>query len=252
MANPGFPQFRCCGVRIDALSYEAAVDAVMDLAERQGGAAVHLCNAYTLSLAESDPKYRDRLNDSELNLPDGVPVVWAGRVQRTQISGPVRGKDLFEGVVDSGRARGLRHMLYGSSAEVVAAAEAALRTKYPAAEIVASEAPPFRPLSNVERDELVARLESSRPHLVWVGLGTPKQDDFAEDMKSRYPATYVAVGAAFDFIAGSKKEAPTWIRGTGFEWVYRLLSEPRRLWRRYLIGNAIFLRGVAGDRRRAR
>jgi N-acetylglucosaminyldiphosphoundecaprenol N-acetyl-beta-D-mannosaminyltransferase len=223
---------------------------VLRLAKRKTGASVHLCNAYTLSLADRDPEYLRRLNRGDLNLPDGVPVAVVGRLRGSAISGPVRGKDLFESVLDSGRPTGTRHVLYGSTPSVVETAARALADKYPGVQIVAAEAPPFRPLTDEERERLVARLHMWAAEVVWVGLGTPKQDEFAEDMKQRYGAAFVAVGAAFDFVAGSKKEAPRWLRGTGLEWVHRLMSEPRRLWRRYLIGNAVFLRGVARDSRR--
>ena len=236
-------------MRVDGLSLEEATSAILQLARSGRGAAVHLCNSYTLSLAETDAGYRARLNQAELNLPDGAPVAAVGRLRGAGTRGPVRGKDLFESVMDAGRADRTSHVLYGSTPEVVAAARSELEAKYPGVEIVAAESPPFRQLTAEERDALVQRLIDCRAQVVWVGLGTPKQDDFAEEMKARYAAVYVAVGAAFDFVAGSKKEAPRWLHGTGLEWVHRLGSEPRRLWRRYLVGNLVFLRGVVRESR---
>lgn len=244
MSTASDASFECCGVRIDAVAADAAVGAVIGLAQRATGSAVHLCNAYTLSIADRNDAYRDTLNRSELNLADGAPVAWLARRLGLDLRGPVRGKDLLVSVIDAGRARGLRHFLYGSTSEVVTLAKAALVRDYPGALIVGTEAPPFRPLTQLETEGLLRRLESVRPDLVWVGLGTPKQDEFAEGMKRLFPAGFVAVGAAFDFAAGTKPEAPSWLHGTGLEWLHRLATEPRRLWRRYLLGNTVFVLGA--------
>ncbi len=117
----------------------------------------------------------------------------------------------------------------------------------PSARIVGVDSPPFRPLTPDEEDALVDRVRSSGADIVWVGLGTPKQDQFVDEFRDRLGVTLVAVGAAFDFLAGTKREAPMWARTHGLEWAFRLLSEPGRLWKRYLLGNVSFLVGVARD-----
>jgi N-acetylglucosaminyldiphosphoundecaprenol N-acetyl-beta-D-mannosaminyltransferase len=145
----------------------------------------------------------------------------------------------------AGRAWGLRHYLYGSTADVVGALARRLAELAPGVEIVGAESPPFRPLSEGEEERLVEQIRSARPDIVWVGLGTPRQDKFVDRFRDHLGTTLVAVGAAFDFIAGAKRQAPGWMQDLGLEWVFRLATEPRRLWRRYLVGNILFLAGVA-------
>lgn len=237
--------FRTCGVRIDPLSMDEAVTAIITAATEGRPLAVHLVNAYTLALARQDAEVAALLARGDLNLPDGTPLVWVGR--RAGIDGfdrRVYGPDLALAVCDRGREDGLRHYLYGSSPDVVDALATSLRARYPGVEIVGVESPPFRPLEAGEEDALVRRVASSGATVMWVGLGTPKQDQFVDRFRDRLGIPLVAVGAAFDFIAGTKRQAPAWMQDRGLEWLYRLAREPRRLWRRYLVGNAVFLAGV--------
>ncbi len=150
--------------------------------------------------------------------------------------------------MDRGRELGLRHYLHGSTDEVLTVLEAELRRRLPGVDIVGRDAPPFRELTAAEEFALEQRLVGLRPDIVWVGLGTPKQDLFVHHFRHRTPSTFVAVGAAFDFISGAKRQAPVWMQERGLEWVYRLAHEPRRLGRRYLVGNARFVVGIAHDR----
>lgn len=241
--------FRCCGVRIDALSLDRAAEEILRWASAGEARAVHLCNAYNLSLAERDPAFRRVLNRGDLNLADGMPLVWAGRrLGFGDMHGRVYGPELMGSVIDRGRSAGLSHYLYGSTPVVVERLAASLRASHPGVEIVAAESPPFRPLHQDERDALAARVRDSGAGVVWVGLGTPKQDHFIEELRTSLGTTLVAVGAAFDFLAGTKPQAPRLLQEHGLEWAYRFAREPRRLWRRYLVGNVVFLRGLAKDR----
>ncbi len=238
--------FLCCGVRIDAVSFGAAVEEVLGERPSSRGRSVYLCNANTLSVALRDAGFAAVVNRGDLNFPDGKPLVWVGRrAGFTSMDDRVYGPDLMKAVIDQGRVRGVRHLLYGSTPEVVGRLQTALELAYPGLEIVGAESPPFRPLRDDEKDALVARVGELRPDIVWVGLGTPLQDRFVDEMRDRLPATLVAVGAAFDFLSGTKPSAPDWMKRRGLEWLYRLLREPRRLWRRYLIGNTVFLYGLA-------
>jgi N-acetylglucosaminyldiphosphoundecaprenol N-acetyl-beta-D-mannosaminyltransferase len=189
------------------------------------------------------------LNRADLNLPDGAPLVWLSRRLGFPIqdSERPRGTDVFVSTVILGQEIGLRHFLYGSTPDVIEALAARLVREAPDAQIVGLESPPFRPLSEHEERGLVQRVRSSGADIVWVGLGTPKQDHFVDEFRDRLGVTLVAVGAAFDFLAGRKREAPMWAQTHGLEWAYRLVTEPRRLWRRYLVGNAAFMAGVARD-----
>ena len=236
---------RTCGVRIDPLTMDAAVERVIDAARAPAPTATHLVNAYTLSLAVRDADFGDMLNRGDLNLPDGTPLVWLGRrAGLTEFTRRVYGPDLTLAVADAGRAHGLRHYLYGASPEVVERFAEQLRTRFPGIQIVGVESPPFRPLEPEEEDAFVARVRASAANVVWVGLGTPKQDRFVAAFRDRLGIPLIAVGAAFDFLAGEKPMAPRWMQDRGLEWLYRLLREPRRLWKRYLVGNLVFLWGA--------
>ena len=144
-----------------------------------------------------------------------------------------------------GVAHGVRHYLYGSSEEVLQALADQLRARHPGLKIVGIHAPPFEPVTSEQVDELVASLTSSDAQILWIGLGTPKQDQLVERLSGRFNGACVPVGAAFDFIAGSVPRAPQWMRRVGLEWTHRLIAEPRRLWRRYLWGNTRFLWALA-------
>lgn len=237
--------FRCCGVRVDALTLEAAVDRLCAFAEGGSGRSIHLCNAYTLALAQREPEFAAVLERGDLNLIDGTPLAWVARSAGFgYMNGPVRGADLFLATATAGRAWGLRHYLYGSTPAVVSALAERLAVHAPGVEIVGAESPPFRSLSDREEAELVDRIGRARTDVVWVGLGTPLQDLFVDRLRDRLDASLIAVGAAFDFLAGAKRQAPRWLQGSGLEWAFRLATEPHRLWRRYMIGNLLFLTGV--------
>lgn len=236
---------RCARVPISACTPQAGVDQVLELArpERAQGADVHLCNAYTLSLADGDSGYRKLLQQATLNLADGKSVAWMNKLTGIVADGAdrVRGNDLFLDVIDRGQTRGVRHYLLGSTPEVVAQLWTELQRRFPQAQIVGIESPPFRPLFEAERAEQTERIRSSGADIVWVGLGTPKQDRAAAELARDAGVVAVAIGAAFDFIAGNKPEAPRWMQESGLEWMHRFASEPRRLWKRYLFGNSRFV-----------
>lgn len=217
-------------------------------APQSTGLAVHLINAYSIALAQSDKVYGGILKNSRCNLPDGKPLSWVGRLLSRGFH-QVRGPQLFENLLAHGQNYGLRHYLLGASPETLALLRSEIGQRYPKALVVGAESPPFRPLTHSELAEQDERVIQSRADVVWVGLGTPKQDFEVERIAQNIPVVAVAVGAAFDFLAGSKPEAPKWMSPLGIEWVFRLLTEPRRLWRRYLVGNLVFigavLRGVS-------
>jgi N-acetylglucosaminyldiphosphoundecaprenol N-acetyl-beta-D-mannosaminyltransferase len=236
----------CAGIPIGQLSQHEANAFLIECA-LSGPASpmdVHLCNAYTIALADRSEKLRKVLNGSGLNLPDGMSVFWANRFFHRGPDRPnarVRGTDLLLDTFERGNEHELRHYLLGSTPEVLSSMYTNLLVRFPGVEIVGRESPPFRELTESEREEQLQRISISGAQIVWVGLGTPKQDIEAAKLARRLPLVVVAVGAAFDFVAGNKKQAPTWMQRTGLEWLYRLMSEPRRLWRRYLFGNVRFL-----------
>jgi N-acetylglucosaminyldiphosphoundecaprenol N-acetyl-beta-D-mannosaminyltransferase len=238
--------FRCCGVWIDALGLTDAIHILCSFTEEGGGRTVHLCNAWTLALAHRNPNFAEAINRGDLNLPDGTPLTWVGRwVGFSDMRKRVYGPDLMIATARMGRALGLRHYLYGSTPGVIHDLTRRLDELAPGIEVVGAESPPFRVLTSNEEAEFVERVYQARPHIIWIGLGTPLQDLFIDRFRDRLGITLVAIGAAFDFIAGAKRQAPVWIQDHGLEWAFRLATEPRRLWRRYLMGNTVFLAGVA-------
>lgn len=243
----------CAGVPITACQPGEAAQHVLSLATqpRTAGTDIHLCNAYTLALADQNPDFRQLLRRAGVNFPDGQAVVWANQLRHRGQGLPsdrVYGPDLFLDVFELGREIGLRHYLLGSTAAVLTALSAELQRRFPGAEIVGVASPPFRELTEHEREAQAQALRASGAQVVWVGLGTPKQDLEAARLATEVPAVFIAVGAAFDFVAGSVKQAPLWMQRNGLEWAFRLGLEPRRLWRRYLLGNTRFV--VAAVRRR--
>lgn len=233
------PAFLVGGVRIDAATLGQATSQILDAT---GSRAVHLCNAYTISLAARDSSLAERLNRGTWNFPDGMPLVWvARRLGFHHINDRVYGPDLMKACLDQGRALGVRHYLYGSTPEVLQSLQAQIEQRWPGVQIVGAESPAFDDSSDADLQAAVERFNETDAQLVWVGLGTPKQDVAVDRLVAIGSHTYIAIGAAFDFIAGSKRQAPLWMQRSGLEWLFRLVSEPKRMWKRYLVGNAVFL-----------
>lgn len=235
---------------MDFVSLATATSAICS---RQLRGGVHLCNAYTIALAGERSDIESVLDADAANFPDGVPVVWWAKRNDHPNAERVYGPDLMEAVLDQGRTHGLQHYLYGSTPEVLDALEQAIERRWPGAKVVGTESPPFRQLGDDEVAASVANAKAAGADVVWVGMGTPKQDLLVHRMATLDDdMAFVAIGAAFDFIAGTKSQAPRWIMRIGMEWFYRLVSEPRRLWKRYLVYNAKFVKVLWKSRRSAR
>lgn len=224
---------------IDFVPLEQAATAIVT-GRTPGG--IHLCNAYTLALADEVPELATALTSDTANYPDGTPLMWWAKRRGHPNAERVYGPDLMERSLDIGRQHGTKHYLYGSTDEVLASLSSAIEQRWPGAEVVGVESPPFRDLTDDEVRSSVDRSLSAGAAVIWVGMGTPKQDYLVHRMAAMSDQTFVAVGAAFDFIAGTKRQAPRWVMKIGMEWAYRLATEPRRLWRRYVIYNTKFVR----------
>jgi len=208
------------------------------------GVAVHFCNAYNVALARSDHEYRDLIARGNYVFSDGVPITWVGKravPNKAHEWERVYGPDVMEGVFAQSRPGHPRHYLLGSSPDVLAALQQRLLERFPDAQIVGIESPPFRSATEDELRERDQRIRESGATIVWVGLGTPKQDIEVARLAASLPVVAVAVGAAFDFLAGTKPQAPIWMQKSGTEWLFRFASEPRRLAKRYIWGNSVFL-----------
>lgn len=210
----------------------------------QAGKRRYVCVTGVHGVMESqrDEELRRIHAEAGLVTPDGVPLLWLGRLRGFADMDRVYGPDLMLRLCDRSPSRGYRHYLYGGGEGVPERLAARLSKRFPGLDIVGSYSPPFRPLTPEEDDEVVRRLNAARPDIVWVGLGTPKQERWMEAHRSRLRApVLIGVGAAFDFHSGLKSQAPRWMQRGGLEWLFRLASEPRRLWRRYLVNNAWFI-----------
>ncbi|MGM4913776.1 WecB/TagA/CpsF family glycosyltransferase [Rhizobium sp. 768_B6_N1_8] len=237
------------GVRVSAVNLKSATGLIEEAIEDGRREYVCVRDAHGVVRCQKDPELRSIHNRAFLVTPDGMPLVWAlkhaGHVESDRVYGP----DLMLSVFNAGSPKGLRHFLYGATAETLEQLQARLLAKFPQARIVGSYAPPFRQLSMQEEADIADRLNRSGADIIWVGLSTPKQELWMARMRDRLEAPMlIGVGAAFDFHAGLKRQAPRIIQRSGFEWVFRLLCEPRRLWRRYALVVPTFISLTAFQR----
>lgn len=235
------PKHTLFGVTVSATDYEQAARAVMAAAlRREGGVVTHLA-VHALVTAAIDPLYRAKVNTFELVAPDGMPVRWAlNRLEGTNLPDRVYGPELMLQLCRSAADAGVGVYLYGSTPAVVRSLKDKLLDRFPSLRVVGCEASLFRPLTSEEDEALVRRVNDSGAGLLFLGLGCPLQESFAYEHRRAIKAVQACVGAAFDFHAGNKRMAPTWMQRGGLEWLFRLSQEPTRLWRRYLVTNTVF------------
>jgi N-acetylglucosaminyldiphosphoundecaprenol N-acetyl-beta-D-mannosaminyltransferase len=203
---------------------------------------VCLISVHGLVVAQRDPAIRASLNRCGMAAEDGMPLVWWSRLAGFPEARRVCGSDLLDAVCAFGVAREYRHYFYGATPRVLKLLTERLQRRHPGLIVAGNRSPPFRPLTAAEDTEDIQAINEARPDFVWVGLGMPKQEKWMIEHLGRIEATaLLGVGAAFDFHAGTKRRAPVWMQHSGLEWVFRLMSEPRRLAHRYLIDNALFI-----------
>jgi exopolysaccharide biosynthesis WecB/TagA/CpsF family protein len=223
------------GVLVSATTYDEVAGSVCEAALARRSAMVAATCAHGLTLAAADPEFRRTLNDFEIVTPDGQPVRWAlnllhGARLRERVYGPT----LMLRVCEAAAAADIPVFLYGSRPEVVVRLAQRLRTRMPNLRIAGRRSPPFRPLTQEEDESDVEAIRASGAGIVFVALGCPRQEVWAHQHRERIGRPIVCVGAAFDFHAGTLRQAPEWMQARGLEWLFRLFMEPRRLWRRYV------------------
>lgn len=235
-------RFNVLGVGISAITMDDAVRILADaVAERKKG-YVCVTPVHGVMEAQTDPALRRILNSSLLTTPDGMPLVWIGRWLGHRNMGRVYGPELMLEICRRSPEKGWSHFLYGGKPGIADELAKRLSTRFPGLKIAGTFTPPFRPLNGDEERELARMVSESKPDFLWVGISTPKQDRFMSEYLAKLDATVMlGVGAAFDMHTGHIKDAPSWIKRAGLQWVHRLFQEPRRLWRRYLILNPIFV-----------
>lgn len=229
------------GGGVDVIDWDAAVARVWAWSAETRGHFVCFCNVHGLVTARWDPEFSQALGAADLVLPDGAPVAFMLRRLTGAAQRRIYGPDFFWHACTLAARDGLPIYLLGSSPQTLEHLVRRLHSAFPQLRIAGSESPPFRPLTDAENAAIAERVRSSGARLVWVSLGCPKQEVWMYRMRSRIPAVLLGVGAAFDFHAGTVRQAPRWMREHGLEWLFRLCAEPRRLWRRYLVTNSTFL-----------
>jgi N-acetylglucosaminyldiphosphoundecaprenol N-acetyl-beta-D-mannosaminyltransferase len=229
------------GMRVDGTSYDDAARRVIEWA--QAGESRYVCVASVNNVmhARDEAGYRDIMNRADLVTPDGMPLVWGLRRLGVGHATRVYGPTLTPRVCELASREGVPVGFYGGTPEVLERLHANLLRDYPALDIVYSWPPPFRALSAEEEEKVTRDIAASGARIVFVGLGTPKQEQWMDRNRGSLDAVMLGVGAAFDFIAGEKKQAPRWMQDRGLEWLFRLVSEPKRLWKRYLYSNPRFV-----------
>jgi N-acetylglucosaminyldiphosphoundecaprenol N-acetyl-beta-D-mannosaminyltransferase len=242
------PRVNVLGVGISVLNLDSAVDTLARaLAAGQRG-YVTVTGVHGVIESQSDPQLRAIHNRSLLSTPDGMPMVWMGRLRGFREMDRVYGPDLMERILEWSRGSGATHYFFGGNTGVAEELKAKLEVRYPGIRIVGTHTPPFRPLNDAELAALAAELDCVKPDFFWVGLSTPKQERFMAAHLDRLNARImVGVGAAFDFHAGRVAQAPRWIQRSGLEWLYRLTKDFKRLWPRYSRIVPLFLWKAAGQ-----
>jgi N-acetylglucosaminyldiphosphoundecaprenol N-acetyl-beta-D-mannosaminyltransferase len=236
-------KFTLLGVPVAATNLSSAIAQVRSWIEnRERGRTVTFATVHMLVEGIRDPDIRKLLSRTDMNCPDGMPLVWYGRRRAAASVERVCGPDFLPAFCAATADMNLRHYFYGGAEGIAEKAAAELTRLYPGIQIAGAFSPPFRTLSADEKIEIACSINATKPDVVWVCLGCPKQETWIDEFRSRLDApVLLAVGLAVDIVAGAKGRAPAPMRVLGLEWLFRLFQEPRRLWRRYLIYNSIFL-----------
>ena len=235
------------GVNVSATTYAEVAKAVIAAARAAIPALVDFSPVDMVVQASRNASFRAKLNSFDLICPDGQPVRWfLNYFHKTGLRDRVCGTTAMLRVCEAAAQAGVSVYLYGSTPHTLARLKQTLLSKFPNLSLAGVESPPFRPLTDEEDESVVRRINASGAGVVFVGIGSPKQEHFAWEHRDRINTVQLCVGAAFDFIAGTKKRAPEWMQRAGLEWLFRLCQEPRRLWNRYLSTNSRFLLATLG------
>lgn len=241
------PRVDVLGVGISAVDIPSAVDRLDRWVAEEADRYVCVTGVHGVMESQDDGELKTIHNRAGMVTPDGMPLVWLGRIGGQRQMDRVYGPDLMLEVCRQSPSRGWRHYFYGGAEGVPETLAERLTARFPGLEVVGTYSPPFRPLTPEEDEEIVARINASRPHMTWIGLSTPKQERFMAAHVGRVRGIMLGVGAAFDFHAGLKRQAPAWMQRSALEWLFRMVTEPKRLGPRYLRNNPRFLMRIAGQ-----
>jgi len=232
---------RILGMRVDATSYDDAADRILAWGRAGESRYVSVATVNNVMHAYDDPAFAAAMDGADLVTPDGMPLVWGLRALGVSTATRVYGPDLTPVVCARAAQESVPVGFLGSTPDVLDDMVVALRDRFPGLRVAFAESPPFRAATPEERTRTVRKINESGARILFVGLGTPKQDLWMAEHRGQIRAAMVGVGAAFDFIAGRKAQAPRWMQGAGLEWLFRLVHEPGRLWKRYMVQNPRFL-----------
>jgi N-acetylglucosaminyldiphosphoundecaprenol N-acetyl-beta-D-mannosaminyltransferase len=219
-----------------------AIGQIMAWIENRARQYVSVCTVHTVMECQRDERMRRAVNEAGLATPDGMPLVWLGKWKSQAEVSRVYGPDLMVALCQCSVERGYTHYFYGGAAGVPEQLAERLQARFPGLAVAGAYSPPFRPLTLAENSQVINQINGARPDIIWVGLGTPKQDLWMAAQRAHLTApVLIGVGAAFDFHTGRLPQAPHWMQRNGLEWLFRLWQEPRRLWYRYLVYNPLFV-----------
>jgi N-acetylglucosaminyldiphosphoundecaprenol N-acetyl-beta-D-mannosaminyltransferase len=230
------------GVKLSAVNLQRTVDMADQSIAAGNCGYICVTGVHGVMEAQSNSEFRNILNRAFINTPDGMPMSWVGHLQGFSEMDRVFGPDLMTAMCKVSLKRGYRHFFYGGQPGVAELLKKTLQSKFPGLQVVGTYTPPFRSLTPDEEEEVFTQVRESKPHILWVGLSTPKQEIFMAHYFDRLKVPLlVGVGAAFDYHTGRIRDCSGWIKRAGLQWLHRLLQDPRRLWKRYLQNNPAFV-----------
>lgn len=230
------------GVKVSAINMPRALEEIDGWIQTREQHYVTITGVHGIMESQRDATIREIHNRAGMITPDGMPLVWISHRRGQKDVRRVYGPDLLLETCKASMTQGYRHFFYGGAPGVADQLAGKLQARFPNLQVVGTYCPPFKPLTPEEDEEIVARINEANPDIIWVGLSTPKQERWMSAHLGQLTApVMVGVGAAFDFHAGLKAQAPVWMQRNGLEWLFRLVTEPRRLWKRYLINNPSFM-----------
>jgi len=235
-------RFNVLGIGVSGINMAIAVDVIEGWISRRESNYITVADVNSIMVGQRDPGFLRIHNQAGMVTPDGMPLVWLGRLGGHSNMTRVCGSDLMLEVFKTSVTKGYRHYFYGGNEGVPELLKIRLEERFPGIKVVGTYSPPFRTLTDEEDKNIIKTINKAKPDIVWVGIGAPKQERWMAKHVGRLEVpVLIGVGAAFDFNAGLKKRAPLWMQKKGLEWLFRLLTEPRRLWRRYLRNNPLFV-----------
>lgn len=229
------------GTLIDVVDWDQAIARISTWAIKRESRYVCICNVHSVVTAKTNPNFKDIVDNSDMATPDGAPVAFVIRKQGYKEQKRINGPDLMWKYCKFASSQPQSIYLYGGSSQTLGLLQTKLLETFPTLKIAGAFSPPYRDLTVDEKQEVIDRINQSGAGTVWVSLGCPKQEVWMAESKHHINAVMIGVGAAFDYHAGTIRRAPIWMQNAGLEWLYRLCSEPRRLFKRYLVTNTLFI-----------